>query len=101
MKRTMSLFTLCLLATLPASAALHGYHPAYGDIVMTVETHFQKADADYSGTITMNEYIAVSAALKNQAANEARLDFEAMDMNGDGALDFEEFYGELPSALTV
>lgn len=101
MKRTVFLFSFCLMAALPVSAALHKAPPAYGEIVMSVETHFHKADKNGSGFINVDEYVAISAALKNQPESEARLDFDAMDINGDGALDFDEFYGELPSALTV
>lgn len=101
MKNTIGIFSFCVLAALPVSAALHEGPPAYGNIVMTVETHFYKADADNSGCITEAEYVSISNNLKNQTDREARLDFHAMDINGDGVLDFEEFYGELPSELTV
>jgi Ca2+-binding EF-hand superfamily protein len=90
-----------LLTALPVSAAIDKGKPTYGAIVMTVEKHFEKADFDNSGLITKAEYIAISSAMKNQAEKEAGLDFNAMDINGDGTLNFEEFYGELPSALTV
>lgn len=102
MKRTISIFSLMVMTALPVSAALYkGQQPAYGALVMTVEAHFEKADLDNSGLITEAEYIAISSAMKNQAEKEASLDFSAMDINGDGVLDFEEFYGELPSELTV
>lgn len=101
MKRFITACSFCLLTALPASAAIHQGPPVYGQIVMTVETHFHKADADNSGFISEAEYVVISDILKSQSEKEARLDFNAMDMNGDGKLDFDEFYGELPSALTV
>ncbi len=101
MERTIALFALCLLTALPVHGALHKHPPAYGHIVMTVEKHFAKADRDKSGTISEAEYIAISHTLKGQAEKDARLDFYAMDINNDSLVTFDEFYGELPSALTV
>lgn len=101
MERTIALFALCLLTALPVHGALYKNPPAYGHIVMTVEKHFAKADRDKSGAISESEYIAICHALKKQTEKEARLDFYAMDLNNDSLVNFDEFYGELPSALTV
>lgn len=100
-KQIIALFSVCALIALPASAALYKGPPAYGEIVLSVEEHFVRADNDNSGLLSLEEYTRISAALKHQAHEDARLDFQAMDLNDDGWLDFDEFYGELPSALTV
>lgn len=86
---------------LPAFAAIPSAPPPYGDIVMPVEEHFSLVDADNSGDLTPAEYAAVSLQLKGQAISDARADFAAMDMNGDGIVTLDEFYGEMPSALTL
>ncbi len=96
---------LCTVVTLPAIGAL--YHdpapekPAYGTIVMSVNDHFALADRDHSDTLSLMEYMDISQSLKQQAAAEARADFRAMDMDDDGALSLREFYGEMPSNLTL
>lgn len=100
--RTMSIAALCACAlALPAFAAWHQEPPPYGAIVLSVEEHFALADQNGSDSITAPEYMAVSRALKHQLPEEARKDFSAMDSNNDGHLSFDEFYGELPSHLTI
>lgn len=102
LKRSLIVFGCCSLLAIPAIGALPAHAPpAYGKIILPVEAHFELSDRDGSGNLSLGEYVAVSEKLKNQAPTEARLDFDAMDINGDGALTLEEFYGELPSELTV
>ncbi len=101
MSRTLALLGAVTLIALPASAALHNTPPKYGQVILTVDTHFALADQDKSDTLSLGEYVAVSHKMKEQAADEARMDFIAMDMNDDGLVSLDEFYGEMPSDLTV
>lgn len=92
---------LCTLTALPAIGAINLSGPEYGTVVMNVQDHFALIDQNRSGTINESEYIEIADGLKNQAADEASADFNAMDMNKDAKLTLEEFYGEMPSALTL
>ncbi len=100
-KRAFVVFSAMALLTVPASAALTKSPPPYGAIVMSVDEHFDLTDMDKSGALSIKEYVAISHSLKQQPESEARKDFAAMDMDGDGQLTYDEFYGEMPSALTV
>lgn len=99
-KRAFIIAALTLMA-LPASAALHKSPQVYGNVILTVESHFSMTDRNNDGFLDQAEYIAISNRLKSQPEEEAIKDFAAMDMDGDGQLTYDEFYGEMPSGLTV
>jgi Ca2+-binding EF-hand superfamily protein len=56
--------------------------------------NFQHFDKDGDGRIDLSEFGKLCQALGGEISDEQRrIGFEAIDTNGNGFIDFDEFYG--------
>lgn len=72
--------------------AVEGYVDPHGEERARLREDFDFNDADHDGRITLGEFVRFMSALDaGLTAEECRIGFAEIDLDGDGAIEFDEF----------